>query len=60
MLSEIREKFTGWIALTILGMIGVTFVFFGGVTPPAPFPECGSTPDVGFEECPVSSTPCGE
>ncbi|NIS89193.1 MAG: hypothetical protein GTN98_03770 [Woeseiaceae bacterium] len=29
MLTKIREKFTGWIALSILGMIGVTFVFFG-------------------------------
>ncbi|NCF52979.1 hypothetical protein GWP57_15365 [Gammaproteobacteria bacterium] len=30
MLQQIREKFTGWIALTILGLIAVTFVFVGG------------------------------
>lgn len=29
MLQQIREKFTGWIALAILGMIGISFVFFG-------------------------------
>lgn len=29
MLTRIREKLTGWVALTILGLIGVTFVFFG-------------------------------
>jgi len=30
MLQNIREKFTGWIAITILAVIGVTFVFVGG------------------------------
>ena len=30
MLQQIREKFTGWIALAILGVIAVTFVFVGG------------------------------
>jgi len=30
MLTLIREKMTGWIAMAILGLIGVTFVFFGG------------------------------
>lgn len=30
MLQQIREKFTGWIALAILGLIAVTFVFVGG------------------------------
>jgi peptidyl-prolyl cis-trans isomerase D len=30
MLQQIREKFTGWIALLILGLIAVTFVFVGG------------------------------
>ncbi|MCG8370644.1 MAG: SurA N-terminal domain-containing protein [Proteobacteria bacterium] len=30
MLSQIREKFTGWIALAILGLIALTFVFVGG------------------------------
>lgn len=29
MLQDIREKFAGGIALVILGLIGVTFVFFG-------------------------------
>jgi len=29
MLTLIREKMTGWVALLILGTIGVTFVFFG-------------------------------
>ncbi len=32
MLQDIREKFTGWIALAILGLIALTFVFVG-VTP---------------------------
>ena len=32
MLQQLREKFTGWIALAILALIGVTFVFVG-VTP---------------------------
>lgn len=30
MLTNIREKFTGWIALAILGLIALTFVFVGG------------------------------
>lgn len=30
MLQKLREKFTGWIAITILAVIGVTFVFVGG------------------------------
>jgi peptidyl-prolyl cis-trans isomerase D len=30
MLQNIREKFTGWIALAILGLIALTFVFVGG------------------------------
>jgi len=30
MLQNLREKFTGWIAITILAVIGVTFVFVGG------------------------------
>lgn len=30
MLQNIREKFTGWIAISILALIGVTFVFVGG------------------------------
>ena len=30
MLQNIREKFTGWIAISILGLIGVTFIFVGG------------------------------
>ena len=30
MLQNIREKFTGWVAITILAVIGVTFVFVGG------------------------------
>ncbi len=30
MLQNIREKFTGWVALTILGAIGLSFVFVGG------------------------------
>jgi peptidyl-prolyl cis-trans isomerase D len=30
MLQNIREKFTGWIAITILAVIGVTFIFVGG------------------------------
>jgi peptidyl-prolyl cis-trans isomerase D len=30
MLTKIREKMTGWVAMLILGLIGVTFVFFGG------------------------------
>ena len=29
MLQNIREKFTGWVALTILGAIGLSFVFVG-------------------------------
>jgi peptidyl-prolyl cis-trans isomerase D len=29
MLTKIRESFSGWVALTILGLIGITFVFFG-------------------------------
>ncbi len=32
MLQNIREKFTGWIALSILGLIAVTFVFVGGAS----------------------------
>jgi peptidyl-prolyl cis-trans isomerase D len=32
MLQNIREKFTGWIALAILGLIAVTFVFVGGAS----------------------------
>ncbi len=30
MLQQIRDKFTGWIAIAILGLIAVTFVFVGG------------------------------
>ena len=30
MLQNIREKFTGWIAIGILGLIALTFVFVGG------------------------------
>lgn len=30
MLQQIREKFTGWVAILILGVIAVTFVFVGG------------------------------
>ncbi len=30
MLQTFREKFTGWVAIAILGLIGVTFVFVGG------------------------------
>ena len=30
MLQKLREKFTGWIAISILALIGVTFVFVGG------------------------------
>lgn len=30
MLQKLREKFTGWIAISILAVIGVTFVFVGG------------------------------
>jgi peptidyl-prolyl cis-trans isomerase D len=30
MLQNLREKFTGWVAITILAVIGVTFVFVGG------------------------------
>jgi len=30
MLQNIREKFTGWIAISILALIGITFVFVGG------------------------------
>jgi hypothetical protein len=30
MLQNIREKFTGWIAISILALIGVTFIFVGG------------------------------
>jgi peptidyl-prolyl cis-trans isomerase D len=30
MLQNLREKFTGWIAIAILAVIGVTFVFVGG------------------------------
>jgi peptidyl-prolyl cis-trans isomerase D len=30
MLQNLREKFTGWIALAILSLIAVTFVFVGG------------------------------
>lgn len=29
MLQRIREKFAGWVAITILAVIGVTFIFFG-------------------------------
>ncbi|NNF49280.1 MAG: hypothetical protein HKN65_05455 [Woeseiaceae bacterium] len=29
MLQKIREKFTGWIAIAILGLIGLSFVFVG-------------------------------
>ena len=32
MLQNLREKFTGWIALAILGLIAVTFVFVGGAS----------------------------
>ncbi len=32
MLQNIREKFMGWIALSILGLIAVTFVFVGGAS----------------------------
>lgn len=32
MLQNIREKFTGWIAISILALIGVTFVFVGGAS----------------------------
>ena len=32
MLQNIREKFTGWAAIAILGLIGVTFVFVGGAS----------------------------
>lgn len=32
MLQDIREKFTGWGALAILGTIGVTFIFVGGAS----------------------------
>ena len=32
MLQNIREKFTGWIAITILALIAVTFVFVGGAS----------------------------
>lgn len=30
MLQRIREKLTGWVAIAILGLIAVTFVFVGG------------------------------
>ena len=30
MLQNLREKFTGWVAISILAVIGVTFVFVGG------------------------------
>ena len=30
MLQNIREKFMGWIAISILALIGVTFIFVGG------------------------------
>jgi peptidyl-prolyl cis-trans isomerase D len=30
MLTKIRERIVGWVGLTILALIGVTFVFFGG------------------------------
>ena len=30
MLQNLREKFTGWVAITILAVIGITFVFVGG------------------------------
>ncbi len=30
MLTQIREKLTGWIALAVLGTIGLSFVFVGG------------------------------
>ena len=30
MLQKLREKFTGWVAISILAVIGVTFVFVGG------------------------------
>ncbi len=29
MLQNLREKFTGWIAISILGLIGLSFVFVG-------------------------------
>ncbi len=32
MLQNIREKFTGWIAIAILALIAVTFVFVGGAS----------------------------
>ncbi|MBT8081793.1 MAG: SurA N-terminal domain-containing protein [Gammaproteobacteria bacterium] len=32
MLQNLREKFTGWIAIGILGLIAVTFVFVGGAS----------------------------
>ena len=32
MLQNIREKFMGWIAISILALIGVTFVFVGGAS----------------------------
>ncbi len=32
MLQNIREKFMGWIAISILGLIGVTFIFVGGAS----------------------------
>ena len=30
MLQKIRQKLTGWVALTVLGVIGLSFVFVGG------------------------------
>ena len=30
MLQKIREKLTGWVALAVLGAIGLSFVFVGG------------------------------
>ncbi len=30
MLQKIREKLTGWVALTVLGAIGLSFMFVGG------------------------------
>ncbi len=39
MLQQIREKLTGWVALAVLGTIGLSFVFVGG----ANFTSIGSS-----------------
>jgi hypothetical protein len=51
MLQNIREKFTGWIAISILALIGVTFIFVGG----ANFAFIGSNYAAKVDDVPVRS-----